>query len=1023
MKTIKLILLLVGITFFSIQSYSQKTEYFYDIQDDIRTAKQLFNNSKYNSAIRHFEKIQENVDFYSEIFSEAEYFKALAAVKSDLATGEKLLGKFIDDYPESPYNNKAKFDLGVAQFDKKRYSIAIRELKMVDKTELSEKEEVLYHYQLGYSYLMMEGLDKAAAEFFIIKDKNNLYSKPASYYWAHINYLNGNYESALQGFSKLNGDPTYSRVIPLYVSHIFYKQEKYNEVVNYTAPIINDVEKAHKTELSKIVGDSYFHLKEFAKAIPFLETYYQSPGLKTREDNYLLGYCHYNAGNYANSIPYLEKASNGKDELAQNAYYHLADSYVKNDQKEKARIAFEAASELEFDYRIKEDALFNYAKITYELSYSPFNETIKAFDKYIASYPNSERNNMAYQYLVQVYMVTRNYDDAINSIEKIQVKNSSINKAYQRVTFFRGLELFNNLSYDAAIISFDKSLENSYADRELKAGAIYWKAESLYRLGDYNSAISEYNKFLLTPGAFSLDEYKDAHYNLAYSYFNLKDYGNASDGFRKFLTAEQGKRTEKVADAYNRLGDCFFLVRDYNQAVANYQKAYSLQLYDPDYALFQVAFCEGLDRNQNGKITQLRKLLNDYPQSAFRDDALFELGRANERMNNITEASRQYGEIIENHKQSSYYKKSLLQMGLLNYNSGDFQRSLQYYKQVVENYPNSEEGQEALTGIRNNYMELNDVDSYFAYTKRLGSGVVVTASEQDQLIYQAAEKQFMAGDKNAIAQFRRYLSEFPYGAYVLNANFYLAEALYTNGQFSEALPYYNYVAGQPGNLFSENAISKAAELTFNAQDFRNALALFDRLGAISNNKWNLLTANAGKMKCNFELQQYNEAIVAANEVRKSEKASDALNRDADYILAKSYYNLDNLGMALPELKKLSSETKSTQGAEAKYLVSEIYYLKKNFALSEEEIMDFISKGTPHQYWLGKSFILLSDVYHAKGDDFQAKHTLKSVVENYGVSTDGIISEASAKLDAIEAKEAAEQKEAKETSTEININNQ
>ena len=126
------------------------------------------------------------------------------------------------------------------------------------------------------------------------------------------------------------------------------------------------------------------------------------------------------------------------------------------------------------------------------------------------------------------------------------------------------------------------------------------------------------------------------------------------------------------------------------------------------------------------------------------------------------------------------------------------------------------------------------------------------------------------------------------------------------------------------------------------------------------------------MKCSFELQQYNKAIAAANEVRKSEKANDALNRDADYILAKSYYNLDNFDQALPELKKLATDLNSSQGAEAKYLISEIYYLKKNFALAEEGIMDFISKGTPFQYWLGKSFVLLSDIFHAKGDDFQGK---------------------------------------------------
>jgi tetratricopeptide (TPR) repeat protein len=230
---------------------------------------------------------------------------------------------------------------------------------------------------------MMDNEEQALAEFEEIKDANNIYSRPASYYWAHIMYLRGNYQSALEGFSRLNGDPTYSRVIPLYVSHIYYKQEKYQEVVDYTVSILDDVEEEHRTELSKIVGDSWFHLREYEKAIPYLETYYETSGPKTREDNYILGYCYYITGNYEGAVPLLENASKGKDEMAQNAYYHLADAYIKVDEKEKARVAFEAASELDFNERIKEDALFSYAKLTYELSYSPFNETIKAFDRYI----------------------------------------------------------------------------------------------------------------------------------------------------------------------------------------------------------------------------------------------------------------------------------------------------------------------------------------------------------------------------------------------------------------------------------------------------------------------------------------------------------------------------------------------------------------------------------------------------------------------------------------------------------------
>ncbi len=204
------------------------------------------------------------------------------------------------------------------------------------------------------------------------------------------------------------------------------------------------MEEEHKKELSKIVGDSYFHLREYSQAIPYLEAFHQTAGMKTREDNYLLGYCYYSTGAFDKAIPLLENASKGKDEMAQNAYYHLADSYIRVNEKEKARVAFEAASEFDFNERIKEDALFSYAKLTMSSPILHSMKTIKAFDRYITLYPNSQRNTEAYRYLTQVFMVTRNYKD-MSSIEKIEVKSSEILGAYQRVTFYRGLELFQQL--------------------------------------------------------------------------------------------------------------------------------------------------------------------------------------------------------------------------------------------------------------------------------------------------------------------------------------------------------------------------------------------------------------------------------------------------------------------------------------------------------------------------------------------------------------------------------------------------
>ncbi|MFZ2795067.1 MAG: CDC27 family protein, partial [Prolixibacteraceae bacterium] len=459
MKKCKLPAFMAFLLFLAMGIQAQETHYYTEIQKDIALGKELFHTHKYNASYRQFEKIFEKADPRSEIASEAYYYMALSALRSEHVTGDKLLNNFIKEYADSPYSNYAKFYLGQYQFEKKRHQLAVRTLGSVERDGLSQDDQVEIGYMTGISYMMIDELDLALNEFVMIKDKKHILARPALYYYSHINYLKEDYDTALEGFRQLENDPNFNKVIPMYVSQIYYKKGQYDDVIDYIVPIINDVEESYKPELSKIIGDSYFHMRRYSDALQFLEYYHETPGTKSREDNYILGFSLYHGGEYDKAVPFLERASKGTDLMAQNSYYILADAYVKTDRKEKARIAFEAASEMDFDAAIKEDALFNYAKLTYELSYSPFNETIKAFDKYITLYPNSDRNTAAYEYLVQVYMVTKNYRDAISSIEKIKVRNPEINQAYQRVTYYRGLELFSNESYEQAISYFDKSLQ------------------------------------------------------------------------------------------------------------------------------------------------------------------------------------------------------------------------------------------------------------------------------------------------------------------------------------------------------------------------------------------------------------------------------------------------------------------------------------------------------------------------------------------------------------------------------------
>ena len=61
--------------------------------------------------------------------------------------------------------------------------------------------------------------------------------------------------------------------------------------------------------------------------------------------------------------------------------------------------------------------------------------------------------------------------------------------------------------------------------------------------------------------------------------------------------------------------------------------------------------------------------------------------------------------------------------------------------------------------------------------------------------------------------------------------------------------------------------------------------------------------------------------------------------------------------------------------------------------AEKEVFEFIEMNTPHQYWMGMSFLALSDIYLARGDHFSAINTLQSLIDYYTVPDDGIIANA------------------------------
>jgi len=826
------------------------------------------------------------------------------------------------------------------------------------------------------------------------------------YYHSHLAYIEKNYETAYRGFEQLADDNKFAPIVPYYLTQILYEQKKYDEIQEYAPKYLESASTKRQPEISRILGEAYYKTGQFDKALPYLEQYYNEAGSFSKDDYYELGYVFYKTGNYEKAAGLLEKVTDENDTIAQNAFYHLADCYVQLGEKNKARNAFFAAADKGVDKDMTEDAMFSYAKITYELSHSPFNETIKAFEDYLEKYPTSKKRDEVYAFLVKVYMSSKNYKDALVSIEKIKKRSSEINMAYQRVAYFRGLELFNNLEFEESVELFNKSLTYGMYDKNIKALCYYWKAEALYRQEQYAQAQESFSIFLLSPGALNKPEYKLAHYDLGYSYFKLKDYPKAGIWFRKYIDLPDADRSGQYIDACNRIGDSYFMLRDYTKAVSFYKKAYEKRAVDADYALFQQGFCQGLLKNPDLKISLMKQLLKDYPVSAYADDAAYELAQGHMSKDEYVQAKPYYEQIIADFPNSSYVKKSLLQLGLIYYSENSMEKALEAYKNVLEQYAGSPESRHALTGLKNIYINLNDVDGYVTYVEGLGDFAKVSVAEQDSLNYLAAEDAYMHNEcEKAKDLFANYLDKFPEGTFALNANYYRSDCYAREENFDSALVGYTYIISRAKNQFTEQSLLYAAKICMSTEAYENAAEYYSELEKNAELKSNMLEARLGQMYAYEKLENHEECLKAADKLLVTDKVSEEQIRATNFIMAKAYLALQDTVQALIKYRTVALDVSNEAGAESKYTVCQLLFDQKKYGEAESEVLSFLDMGSPHQFWLGKSYILWGDIFFAKDDMFQAKYTYKSVIDNYVVADDGIIDTAAKRYDdVVEAEE-------------------
>ncbi len=969
-----------------------------NLNDQFDEAVKLYNNKAYAAAQLSFNAIAENATQKSNLKADASYFDAMCAIKLNQDKADSKVLEFVAEYPNSNKKNKAYFNVGNYYFANKKAAYALKWFQKVNTYYLSKENRNELFFKMGYGLLVANQL-KLAKDKFLPLLNDGKYGNDARYYYGFIAYKLEDYGVAESTLKEIADNDSYRAEISYYLLDISFKAGKFERCIEVGTKLLENAKRKDISEISKIVGESYFNTQKYAEAIPYLLGYKGKRGKWNNTDYYILGYAYYKQNDFENAIQYFNKIIDEKNSVAQNAYYHLGECYLNTGKKSEALNAFKSASELNFELKIKEDAALNYAKLSYEEG-NPFEPVSQVLQDFLKNYSNSPQFEEINKLVVSSFVHQKDYQGALDYLNKRKSINNR--KLIQEVSLYRGIQLFNESKTTDALLYLLEATRSEHP--KVYASGKYWLAESYFALNDFEEAISLFEQLKKSTSSASLEEHSILDYQIGYAYFKQKKYKNALPYFSSFLKNDTDDFNYQ-ADARLREGDCNYALTNYNDAVASYNKIVQNEYPGADYATYQIAMSHGFLNENEKKIQTLKRLVNEIPISNLKDDALFQLAGTYTKIKNHELAHRAYDRLVSKYPRSPFISKSLIRQGLLFYNDDLNSKALEKYKAVASKFPNTKEAIQAVGNAKNIYIDENRLDEYVQWINTL-SFVKVSEDELDNSTFQIAEKNYLQGLNQGIIirNLDRYLTKYPKGNHFIKANFYLGNVLFEQKEYPKAKPYFLAVIKEGITEYRETSLAKISQIYLELDDIYEAIPYLEKLELEAYETSNVVFAQSNLMKAYYRTKSYKEALNYAKKVTAKDPIDDILLLDAKVIIARTSYKTEDFDTSREYFENIEKEAKGELKAEAMYYNALFAFEDEDYTGSNTIIQNLISNYANYKYWGVKSYMIMAKNYYKLQDAYQATFILENIIKNFTQYED-LVKEAKTELKIIKENEA------------------
>ena len=942
------------------------------LAQDNKKLNQYFSNQNYSLYVSYFENTFKSKD-YDNIDHDLVANYIVSLLKSNFNSSDAMLPsrklKIISDNIEgyiisnnSNTRDKLLYEYGKSEFYKDRFKAAVKFLEIINK----KNDEI--NFLLGVSEFNNKNFEQSRKYLDLVNDE--IYFTRKNFYLGVISYLNDEFDLSLEFFKKSNDDDLENKYLQYLIS-INFLLKNYEEVISFENRLNLEVENIDYCFF--FIAKSYFILEKYDKVVDILSKL-ESKVDREDEISFMIAYSQYMNGDYESSKSLFKELSYSSSKYSQFSSFYLGMIFLDEKNYNLAKNYFYASYKKEDNSEYTKKSLINYAKSNYELG--DYDLSIAVLNKYKRSYPNENFTEVD-DLLSENYFMTNNYSRIISYLNSKRNISENDKIKFQYVTYQKGVGEFNRGNFKSSIKYFDLSKKYNL-DSDIYIKSSLNKSEALFIGNLYKEAVNE----LL--GVINLNmnvELREKIFlQLGYSYFNLNEYLNASKYLKNYLDSKDNKFSSKDIDPILRLADSYYASKNFNSSIKYYNTALQNSDINRNYIIYQIGLCYyGLDDFTKSIEYMDKVILNS--EKSLDDDAIFRKAQIYFENSEFDKSIINYNLIIDEYKYSEYIPYSFLNRATSYFNLKSYDQSEDDYLYILKNIFDEKIQSQAILGMQkivsftNNFTQLNSLIT--EYKDRFPDNDNVLKIQFDNirnLYFNQKYDDLISYVDEIFSQDEQLFNKY-------ETNYYLAESFFKTNKYEKASPVYETLLDSVNSKYFSRSLNRLAQINLNQKNYNTSLNYYRKLEKNSKNNRERIDSYIGSLTNYYYLKNYDSVHFYSSQINSFNKISFNNRNKINLLSAKSFLDSGDITKGIDKLLTTINLVNDESAAEANYLLAKVFYSQSQKNQALETLYALNENFSNYDYWVGKSYLLIADIFISMNEEFQANATLESLIDN------------------------------------------